>query len=143
MQDICHPTDPRQGSICLWPWPWPFFCLWPKPCFWPRSRALLRIQCSVEPMESSSPSASACGKKTGERHSSSDADSCPCWNSSSRAYSSYRSWTWTCFLNCRAMQPQVGLPRVGLIPLEWGQVQMADLRAPIPYGPMTAAGLPP
>ncbi|XP_006831171.1 PREDICTED: cleavage stimulation factor subunit 2 tau variant [Chrysochloris asiatica] len=41
------------------------------------------------------------------------------------------------------MQPQVGMPGVGPVPLERGQVQMADPRAPIPRGPMTAAGLPP
>ncbi|XP_004462456.2 cleavage stimulation factor subunit 2 tau variant [Dasypus novemcinctus] len=42
-----------------------------------------------------------------------------------------------------AMQPQVGMPVVGPVPLERGQVQMSDPRAPIPRGPMTAAGLPP
>ncbi|XP_003783716.1 cleavage stimulation factor subunit 2 tau variant [Otolemur garnettii] len=42
-----------------------------------------------------------------------------------------------------AMQPQVGMPGVGPVPLERGQVQMADPRAPIPRGPMTAGGLPP
>ncbi|KAM6182364.1 cleavage stimulation factor subunit 2 tau variant isoform 2-T2 [Erethizon dorsatum] len=42
-----------------------------------------------------------------------------------------------------AMQPQVGMPGVGPVPLERGQVQMADPRAPIPRGPMAAAGLPP
>ncbi|KAM9617918.1 cleavage stimulation factor subunit 2 tau variant [Trichechus inunguis] len=41
------------------------------------------------------------------------------------------------------MQPQVGMPGVGPVPLERGQVQMTDPRAPIPRGPMTAAGLPP
>ncbi|XP_072579631.1 cleavage stimulation factor subunit 2 tau variant [Vulpes vulpes] len=39
------------------------------------------------------------------------------------------------------MQPQVGMPGVG--PLERGQVQMADPRAPLPRGPMAAGGLPP
>ncbi|XP_037352626.1 cleavage stimulation factor subunit 2 tau variant [Talpa occidentalis] len=42
-----------------------------------------------------------------------------------------------------AMQPQVGMPGVGPVPLERGQVQMSDPRAPIPRGPMTAGGLPP
>ncbi|XP_069316289.1 cleavage stimulation factor subunit 2 tau variant isoform X3 [Eulemur rufifrons] len=42
-----------------------------------------------------------------------------------------------------AMQPQVGIPGVGPVPLERGQVQMSDPRAPIPRGPMTAGGLPP
>ncbi|KAM4852137.1 cleavage stimulation factor subunit 2 tau variant [Thomomys bottae] len=42
-----------------------------------------------------------------------------------------------------AMQPQVGMPGVGPVPLERGQVQMSDPRAPMPRGPMTAAGLPP
>ncbi|XP_048194738.1 cleavage stimulation factor subunit 2 tau variant isoform X2 [Perognathus longimembris pacificus] len=42
-----------------------------------------------------------------------------------------------------AMQPQVGMPGVGPVPLERGQVQMSDPRAPIPRGPMAAAGLPP
>uniref|UniRef100_G1SM80 RRM domain-containing protein n=1 Tax=Oryctolagus cuniculus TaxID=9986 RepID=G1SM80_RABIT len=42
-----------------------------------------------------------------------------------------------------AMQPQVGMPGVGLVPLERGQVQMSDPRAPMPHGPMTAGGLPP
>ncbi|XP_044771927.1 cleavage stimulation factor subunit 2 tau variant isoform X2 [Neomonachus schauinslandi] len=41
------------------------------------------------------------------------------------------------------MQPQVGMPGVGPVPLERGQVQMSDPRAPIPRGPMTAGGLPP
>lgn len=41
------------------------------------------------------------------------------------------------------MQPQVGMPGVGPVPLERGQVQMSDPRAPIPRGPMSAAGLPP
>ncbi|XP_040831720.1 cleavage stimulation factor subunit 2 tau variant isoform X4 [Ochotona curzoniae] len=42
-----------------------------------------------------------------------------------------------------AMQPQVGMPGVGPVPLERGQVQMSDPRAPMPRGPMTAGGLPP
>ncbi|XP_017391872.1 cleavage stimulation factor subunit 2 tau variant isoform X1 [Cebus imitator] len=42
-----------------------------------------------------------------------------------------------------AMQPQVGMPGVGPVPLERGQVQMSDPRAPIPRGPMTPGGLPP
>uniref|UniRef100_A0A8C5XQR3 RRM domain-containing protein n=1 Tax=Microcebus murinus TaxID=30608 RepID=A0A8C5XQR3_MICMU len=42
-----------------------------------------------------------------------------------------------------AMQPQVGIPGVGPVPLERGQVQMSDPRAPIPRGSMTAGGLPP
>ncbi|EPY83453.1 cleavage stimulation factor subunit 2 tau variant-like protein [Camelus ferus] len=42
-----------------------------------------------------------------------------------------------------AMQPQVGMPGVGPVPLERGQVQISDPRAPIPRGPMTAGGLPP
>ncbi|XP_053419286.1 cleavage stimulation factor subunit 2 tau variant-like [Nycticebus coucang] len=42
-----------------------------------------------------------------------------------------------------AMQPQVGMSGVGPVPLERGQVQMSDPRAPIPRGPMTAGGLPP
>ncbi|XP_010587437.1 cleavage stimulation factor subunit 2 tau variant [Loxodonta africana] len=41
------------------------------------------------------------------------------------------------------MQPQVGMPGVGPVPLERAQVQMTDPRAPMPRGPMTAAGLPP
>ncbi|XP_039094463.1 cleavage stimulation factor subunit 2 tau variant [Hyaena hyaena] len=41
------------------------------------------------------------------------------------------------------MQPQVGMPGVGPVPLERGQVQMSDPRAPLPRGPMTAGGLPP
>ncbi|XP_023579007.1 cleavage stimulation factor subunit 2 tau variant [Octodon degus] len=41
-----------------------------------------------------------------------------------------------------AMQPQVGMPGVGPGPLERGQVQMADPRAPMPRGPMPTAGLP-
>ncbi|XP_072875248.1 cleavage stimulation factor subunit 2 tau variant [Chlorocebus sabaeus] len=42
-----------------------------------------------------------------------------------------------------AMQPQLGMPGVGPVPLERGQVQMSDPRAPIPRGPMTPGGLPP
>uniref|UniRef100_A0A8C6A0J7 Cleavage stimulation factor subunit 2 tau variant n=2 Tax=Marmota marmota marmota TaxID=9994 RepID=A0A8C6A0J7_MARMA len=42
-----------------------------------------------------------------------------------------------------AMQAQVGIPGVGPVPLERGQVQMSDPRAPMPRGPMTAGGLPP
>ncbi|KAM8776161.1 cleavage stimulation factor subunit 2 tau variant isoform 1-T1 [Rhynchonycteris naso] len=42
-----------------------------------------------------------------------------------------------------AMQPQVGMPGVGPVPLERGQVQMSDPRAPMPRGPMAAGGLPP
>ncbi|XP_065792686.1 cleavage stimulation factor subunit 2 tau variant-like isoform X3 [Muntiacus reevesi] len=42
-----------------------------------------------------------------------------------------------------AMQPQVGMPGVGPVPLERGQVQISDPRAPMPRGPMTAGGLPP
>ncbi|XP_037659685.1 cleavage stimulation factor subunit 2 tau variant [Choloepus didactylus] len=42
-----------------------------------------------------------------------------------------------------AMQPQVGMPGVGPVPLERGHVPMSDPRAPIPRGPMTTAGLPP
>ncbi|XP_024419169.2 cleavage stimulation factor subunit 2 tau variant [Desmodus rotundus] len=42
-----------------------------------------------------------------------------------------------------AMQPQVGMPGVGPVPLERGQLQMSDPRAPMPRGPMTAGGLPP
>ncbi|XP_068817622.1 cleavage stimulation factor subunit 2 tau variant isoform X2 [Capricornis sumatraensis] len=41
------------------------------------------------------------------------------------------------------MQPQVGMPGVGPVPLERGQVQISDPRAPMPRGPMTAGGLPP
>lgn len=41
------------------------------------------------------------------------------------------------------MQAQVGIPGVGPVPLERGQVQMSDPRAPMPRGPMTAGGLPP
>ncbi|XP_026967710.1 cleavage stimulation factor subunit 2 tau variant isoform X3 [Sagmatias obliquidens] len=42
-----------------------------------------------------------------------------------------------------AMQPQVGMPGVGPVPLERGQVQISDPRAPMSRGPMTAGGLPP
>uniref|UniRef100_A0A8C3WEN5 Cleavage stimulation factor subunit 2 tau variant n=1 Tax=Catagonus wagneri TaxID=51154 RepID=A0A8C3WEN5_9CETA len=42
-----------------------------------------------------------------------------------------------------AMQPQVGMPGVGPVPLERGQMQISDPRAPIPRGPMTPGGLPP
>ncbi|EAW54142.1 cleavage stimulation factor subunit 2 tau variant [Homo sapiens] len=42
-----------------------------------------------------------------------------------------------------AMQPQLGMPGVGPVPLERGQVQMSDPRAPIPRGPVTPGGLPP
>ncbi|XP_036294333.1 cleavage stimulation factor subunit 2 tau variant isoform X1 [Pipistrellus kuhlii] len=42
-----------------------------------------------------------------------------------------------------ALQPQVGMPVVGPVPLERGQMQMSDPRAPMPRGPMTAGGLPP
>ncbi|XP_057590504.1 cleavage stimulation factor subunit 2 tau variant [Hippopotamus amphibius kiboko] len=42
-----------------------------------------------------------------------------------------------------AMQSQVGMPGVGPVPLERGQVQIPDPRAPMPRGPMTAGGLPP
>uniref|UniRef100_G1PHP2 RRM domain-containing protein n=1 Tax=Myotis lucifugus TaxID=59463 RepID=G1PHP2_MYOLU len=41
------------------------------------------------------------------------------------------------------LQPQVGMPVVGPVPLERGQMQMSDPRAPMPRGPMTAGGLPP
>ncbi|KAM5235983.1 cleavage stimulation factor subunit 2 tau variant isoform 2-T2 [Ctenodactylus gundi] len=41
------------------------------------------------------------------------------------------------------MQPQVGMPGVGPVPLERSQMQMSDPRAPIPRGPMTAGGIPP
>ncbi|XP_075390045.1 cleavage stimulation factor subunit 2 tau variant [Tenrec ecaudatus] len=41
------------------------------------------------------------------------------------------------------MQPPVGMPGVGPVPLERGQVQMTDPRAPIPRGPMAAGGIPP
>ncbi|CAO2585183.1 Cleavage stimulation factor subunit 2 tau variant [Lemmus lemmus] len=42
-----------------------------------------------------------------------------------------------------AMQPQVGMPVVGPVPLERGQMQMSDPRPPIPRGPMPSAGIPP
>lgn len=42
-----------------------------------------------------------------------------------------------------AMQPQVGMPGVGPVPLERGQMQISDPRAPMPRGPMAPGGLPP
>ncbi|XP_055968281.1 cleavage stimulation factor subunit 2 tau variant-like [Sorex fumeus] len=43
----------------------------------------------------------------------------------------------------RAMQPQVGLPGVRPVPLEQGEVQMADPRAHGPRAPRSAGGLSP
>lgn len=42
-----------------------------------------------------------------------------------------------------AMQPQVGMPVVGPVPLERGQMQISDPRPPMPRGPMPSGGIPP
>ncbi|XP_072785115.1 cleavage stimulation factor subunit 2 isoform X6 [Taeniopygia guttata] len=41
------------------------------------------------------------------------------------------------------MQPQVGMPGAGPVPLERGQVPMPDPRAPMQRGPLPASGPPP